>query len=124
MYDAAWSPINCSLFASVDGSGKLDLWNLISNTELPIASMHVNNGMSALNKLKWSKCGTKIALGDDQGKITLVDINDSISKSKSPSDDAKSLKCVLNDLKQNSIDLQEIKGISRSLSELISTASI
>ena len=32
--DASWSPIHPALFASVDGQGKLSLWNLNSDTEV------------------------------------------------------------------------------------------
>ena len=28
VYDVAWSPIHPALFAAVDGTGRLDLWNL------------------------------------------------------------------------------------------------
>lgn len=34
--DVGWSPIHPSLFASVDGLGKLSLWNLNSDTEVCI----------------------------------------------------------------------------------------
>ena len=34
VYDVQWSPIHPALFASVDGMGKLDLWNLNSDTEV------------------------------------------------------------------------------------------
>ena len=34
VYDVEWSPINPALFATVDGMGKLDLWNLNNDTEV------------------------------------------------------------------------------------------
>ena len=34
IYDVRWSPTHPSLFASVDGSGKLDMWNLNLETEV------------------------------------------------------------------------------------------
>ena len=34
VYDAAWSPIHPALFAAVDGTGRLDLWNLNKDTEV------------------------------------------------------------------------------------------
>lgn len=36
VYDTQWSPIHPALFASVDGMGKLDLWNLNHDTEVGI----------------------------------------------------------------------------------------
>ena len=34
VYDVQWSPIHPALFASVDGMGRLDLWNLNTDTEV------------------------------------------------------------------------------------------
>ncbi len=92
----------------------MDLWNLIKDSEIPTATLSINDGQSALNKLKWTKCGTKIAIGDDLGKVSIVDVNENVSRPKV--NDLKKLEGVLNELKQNYIDLQEIRGINRSIS--------
>ena len=34
VYDVQWSPIHPALFAAVDGTGRLDLWNLNNDTEV------------------------------------------------------------------------------------------
>lgn len=34
LYDVQWSPIHPALFAAVDGTGRLDLWNLNNDTEV------------------------------------------------------------------------------------------
>ena len=34
VYGVEWSPIHPALFASVDGMGRLDLWNLNNETEV------------------------------------------------------------------------------------------
>lgn len=34
VYDVAWSPIHPALFTTVDGSGRIDLWNLNQDTEV------------------------------------------------------------------------------------------
>jgi len=34
IYDVQWSPVHPALFATVDGMGKLDLWNLNNDTEV------------------------------------------------------------------------------------------
>ena len=34
VYDVEWSPKHPALFATVDGMGKLDLWNLNNDTEV------------------------------------------------------------------------------------------
>jgi len=79
VYDVGWSPQHPSLFACVDGSGKLDLWNINKDSENSILSISVDNGSKSLNRLKWSKNGTEIAVGDDHGKISIYEINESIA---------------------------------------------
>lgn len=34
VYDVSWSPVHPSLFATVDGTGRLDIWNLNNDTEV------------------------------------------------------------------------------------------
>ena len=34
MYDVQWSPIHPAVFATVNGLGRLDLWNLNNDTEV------------------------------------------------------------------------------------------
>ena len=80
MYDVCWSPIHPAVFASVDGTGKLDLWHLNKDPDMPSASIEVHNGGRALNKLKWSRHGTEIAVGDDHGQITIFEINESFAR--------------------------------------------
>jgi len=36
VYDVAWSPIHPAVFATVDGMGRLDVWNLNQDTEVGI----------------------------------------------------------------------------------------
>jgi dynein intermediate chain len=80
VYDLAWSPIHPALFAAVDGSGKLDLWNLNKDTEMPTATIEIDNGVRAINKLKWSRSGTEIVVGDDHGQITIFEINENFAR--------------------------------------------
>lgn len=75
VYDIAWSPIHPSVFASVDGSGKLDLWNLNTDTELPIASVTVDTP-AALNRVSWTQSGLHVTAGDDTGKIWVYDVGE------------------------------------------------
>jgi dynein intermediate chain len=75
VYDARWSPLHPAVFATADGTGKLDLWNLNADTELPTASAHVE-GAPALNRLTWTPNGNQIAIGDDLGRIHLYDVGE------------------------------------------------
>lgn len=62
-----------ALFAAVDGSGRLDLWNLNQDTEVPAASIQVE-GNPALNKVSWTSNGLQVTVGDNLGKIWVYDI--------------------------------------------------
>ncbi|KAJ0003619.1 hypothetical protein NQD34_008717 [Periophthalmus magnuspinnatus] len=72
VYDAMWSPVHPALFAAVDGMGRLDLWNLNNDTEVPTASVTVE-GASALNRVRWSSGGKEVAVGDSEGRVWVYD---------------------------------------------------
>lgn len=73
MLDCAWSPTHPALFAAVDGSGRLDLWNLNQDTEVPAATVQVE-GSPALNRVSWTPSGLHVTVGDDTGKIWVYDV--------------------------------------------------
>lgn len=73
IYDVAWSPTHPALFAAVDDSGRLDLWNLNQDTEVPTASMTIK-GNPALNRVSWTPSGLHVTVGDDIGKIWVYDV--------------------------------------------------
>lgn len=101
VFDVAWSPVHPCLFACIDGAGKLDLWNLNKNFETASASMDVDNRTRALNKLKWSRKGTEIAIGDDHGEVSIYEINECFAKpSTSLHDEYDNLARTLNTLKK------------------------
>ena len=113
VYDVQWSPINPALFATVDGTGRLDLWNLINDAEVPTATLLVD-GAPALNKLRWNQSGQQIAVGDDQGKISLYDVNESYANPRA--DDWNRFVRVLQDLKQSSVEMDETINNTGSIS--------
>lgn len=76
--DVAWSPIHPSLFAAVDGSGRLDLWNLNQDTEVPTASVTVD-GSPALNRVSWTPSGLHVTVGDEAGKIYVYDVAENLA---------------------------------------------
>ncbi|KAK6302914.1 hypothetical protein J4Q44_G00272690 [Coregonus suidteri] len=77
VYDVMWSPTHPALFACVDGSGRLDLWNLNDDTEVPSASVVVD-GCPALNRVRWSHSGREIATGDSDGQVLVYDVGEQI----------------------------------------------
>ena len=68
VYSAKWHPINPSLFATADGSGYIDLWDLNRDKELPTFRYNLKK---AINKLAWSSDGKKLAAGDINGHINI-----------------------------------------------------
>ncbi|XP_059355470.1 dynein, cytoplasmic 1, intermediate chain 2a-like [Carassius carassius] len=78
VYDVMWSPVHPTLFACVDGLGRVDLWNLNNDTEVPTASVSVE-GSPALNRLHWSQSGREIAVGDSEGQIHIYDVGEQIA---------------------------------------------
>ncbi|XP_066932539.1 dynein, cytoplasmic 1, intermediate chain 2a-like [Clytia hemisphaerica] len=78
VYDVEWSPKHPALFATVDGMGKLDLWNLNNDTEVPTSSVTVDP-MAAINRVKWSGSGLQLAAGDDEGYIYIYDVGEQLA---------------------------------------------
>ncbi|XP_041868136.1 cytoplasmic dynein 1 intermediate chain 1 isoform X10 [Melanotaenia boesemani] len=72
VYDVMWSPVHPAIFAAVDGMGRLDLWNLNNDTEVPTASVTIE-GASALNRVRWSSAGKEVAVGDSEGRVWIYD---------------------------------------------------
>ncbi|KAJ3275934.1 hypothetical protein HDV01_006801 [Terramyces sp. JEL0728] len=70
--DVKWCPTSPSVFASVDGSGNLDLYNLITS-EIPISTISAQNG-HGFNRLSWDKLGSKIACGSLDGSMQIYEV--------------------------------------------------
>ena len=68
VYSAKWHPINPYIFATGDGSGYIDLWDLNRDMEIPTFRYDLKN---AINKLAWSYDGKKLAAGDINGHIAI-----------------------------------------------------
>lgn len=79
IYDVKWSPNNPAMFATADGDGRVDIWNLANDSELPTVSTCVEPSAS-LNKLIWTPNGNQIVVGDDVGRIHVYDIGTEICK--------------------------------------------
>ncbi|XP_056097542.1 dynein, cytoplasmic 1, intermediate chain 2a isoform X2 [Rhinichthys klamathensis goyatoka] len=78
VYDVMWSPTHPALFACVDGVGRLDLWNLNNETEVPTASVAVE-GNPALNRVRWAHSGREVAVGDSEGQVHIYDVGEQIA---------------------------------------------
>uniref|UniRef100_A0A1E1WB06 Uncharacterized protein n=1 Tax=Pectinophora gossypiella TaxID=13191 RepID=A0A1E1WB06_PECGO len=71
--DVRWSPAHPALFAAVDAAGRLDLWNLNRDTEVPVASI-VAEGGAAFNRVSWTPTGSHVCAGDDAGQIWVYEL--------------------------------------------------
>lgn len=101
VYDVAWSPTHPALFAAVDDSGRLDLWNLNQDTEVPAASVVVD-GNPALNRVSWTPSGLHVTVGDDTGKIWVYDVAEHLAHPRS--DEWSKFLYTQQDLKYNKAD--------------------
>ncbi|XP_011305993.1 cytoplasmic dynein 1 intermediate chain isoform X11 [Fopius arisanus] len=122
VYDVAWSPIHPSLFAAVDDSGHLDLWNLNQDTEVPTASVVVD-GAPALNRVSWTPSGLHVTVGDDSGKIWVYDVAENLAHPRG--DEWNKFLYTQQDLKNNKADEELDKlNLSSGPSSLSSMSSI
>ena len=73
-----------SVFASVDGDGYIDVWDINKDIESPIvhkkafetsssgaSAVYRDYDEKALSCLKWSRDGRRIALGDSDGFVSI-----------------------------------------------------
>ncbi|EGR27431.1 hypothetical protein IMG5_196130 [Ichthyophthirius multifiliis] len=95
VFDVQWNTVNPTIFASVDGEGYLDIFDLSEDIENP--QYHEQEGILfiqiqqkyiylkdkyALNKCKWSNDGLKIATGDSRGTINIYNLDKKKNETK------------------------------------------
>lgn len=97
VYDVQWSPVHPSVFASVDGDGYIDIWDINRDREGPIAHKKAFESSSSnqvykdqdenrpISCLKWSLDGRKIAIGDAEGFVSIWNVDKELYNPK-PSD--------------------------------------
>lgn len=84
-YDAKWSPNKPSVFAAVTGAGDLQVFDLMSDIEVPVAKASPSKNKLAnsanvlpfkgLNKLAWEeRQGKQIAVGGLDGVVSLFEV--------------------------------------------------
>eukprot|EP00656_Telonema_subtile_P043051 TRINITY_DN4932_c0_g1_i2.p1 TRINITY_DN4932_c0_g1~~TRINITY_DN4932_c0_g1_i2.p1 ORF type:complete len:592 (-),score=133.79 TRINITY_DN4932_c0_g1_i2:238-2013(-) len=78
VYDVKWSPTHPAVFASVDGSGTLCVWNLNEDYEMPRAQVQMSP--HAMNRLQWSPDGTRIITGNTLGKVFVYDVSSEMTQ--------------------------------------------
>ena len=76
--DVKWSPVHPALFACSDASGKVYLYDLNTNCEVPIANVSVESGRSLVKRIAWHADGLQLAAGTESGLLHLYSINESV----------------------------------------------
>ncbi|XP_013164789.1 PREDICTED: cytoplasmic dynein 1 intermediate chain isoform X1 [Papilio xuthus] len=99
--DVRWSPAHPALFAAADAAGRLDLWNLNRDTEVPIASIQAEGG-AAFNRVSWTPSGTHVVAGDDAGKIWVYELAEQVAQPRH--DEWSKLMMTLQELRNNQAD--------------------
>ena len=91
VYDARWSPQKPGVFALVDGAGSVEVWDLMVDTEIPVAKaspaankkLAGNAGAYApksLNKVAWDeKEGKRLGVGGAAGMVTVFEVGHELS---------------------------------------------
>jgi len=79
VFDAQWSPIHPALFAMGDGTGRLDVWNINKDTELPTLNANVNPEKApgekmAISRVAWSDNGSQLAAGTSAGAVMVYGV--------------------------------------------------
>ena len=79
-YHALWHPHRPSIFASVNGAGELEVFDLLYDVEVPVAKTSPTRGKAGvmpfkgLNKVAWSeRRGEQLAVGGLDGVVTLFE---------------------------------------------------
>jgi dynein intermediate chain len=86
VYDVAWSPLLPGVFADVDGSGYLDIWNICRDMDFPIFRLKPSNSSTSkpssgsinrpLNRLSWSRHDPhKVATGGLDGIVSVFQLD-------------------------------------------------
>jgi len=78
VYDIKWCPSQPTIFANVDGTGNMNLWNLGEDFENPQIKCPVTD--RALSTLEWSRNGQKLIVGNTSGSLFVYDTKQVVNK--------------------------------------------
>lgn len=105
VYDARWSPYKPGVFSLVDGAGKVEVWDMTVETEVPVAigTPEVNTKAAqggllprSLNKVVWEeKDGKRLAVGGASGVVSVFEVNTDLAKEGLKAEEWGSMKRLL-----------------------------
>lgn len=73
-----WSPTHPLVFAQVDADGYLDIWDISRDESIRKKVNEKKN--SPLNTVKWSHDGKRLAVGDADGNVSIVQVDNELVK--------------------------------------------
>ena len=89
VYDARWSPHKPGVFASVDGGGNLEIWDLTIDTEVPVTRTTPNIDRSiqggygvakSLERVTWEeKEGKRVGVGGAAGVVSVFEVDSELA---------------------------------------------
>jgi dynein intermediate chain, cytosolic len=90
VYDARWAPQRPGVFSLVDGAGNVEVWDLLVDTEIPVAKATPSSqrnaaftggyGLRSLNKVAWDeKDGKRLAVGGAAGVVTAFEVGNELA---------------------------------------------
>jgi dynein intermediate chain len=112
VYDARWSPSRPGVFALVDGAGSVEVWDLMVETEVPVAKAtpSASKGFislagayvpKSLNKVSWDeKEGKKLAVGGAGGIITVYEVDGELGGEGAKAEEWAGIKRLVNRLEK------------------------
>lgn len=91
VYDARWSPHKPGVFSLVDGAGRVEIWDITANTEIPVASAtpKINREYAeeasylakSLSRVVWEeKEGKRLAVGGMAGVASVFEVKGQYAK--------------------------------------------
>ncbi|GAM90499.1 hypothetical protein ANO11243_085430 [Dothideomycetidae sp. 11243] len=86
VYDVKWSPVKPGVFGCVDGAGRLEVFDINVDVEVPVARVEPSHtagdlfAVKSLNKLAWEyNEGKKVAVGGLDGVVTVFEVGSELS---------------------------------------------
>ncbi|KAJ5675811.1 hypothetical protein N7462_008708 [Penicillium macrosclerotiorum] len=108
VYDARWSPHRPGVFSCVDGAGNVEVWDLYTDTEVPIVRTTPSRGAGgalsrSLNKVAWEEReGRRLATGGINGVVTVFEVGKGLggSAEEVPAEEWQGMKRLISKLEQ------------------------
>lgn len=119
VYDAAWSPVKPGVFALVDGTGSVEVWDLTLETEVPFARTQPSTrqgGRSmmprSLNKIAWDEAeGKRLATGGIDGAVTIFEVGPALGgKDSARNEEWTSMKKLVARLESTGVAANGVNG--------------